>query len=124
MREITAEDAMKIKIPNNVREQFAMDVGGMEKEIFEIESFVNWPLWPVLPMKNVMWRQVDSRLPWSATIIAMVDNEGNMEKRVYLINTFGLRERGLKTIQDVRDKVEFLEYKTWKEMIDNGWRVD
>jgi len=55
-------------------------------------------------MKNVMWRQVDSRLPWSATIIAMSDNDGNIEKRVYLVNAFDLRELGLKTMQDVRDK--------------------
>lgn len=124
MRKITAKEAGAIKIPDDVKSQHNMSMEDLEKEIFDIENVENWPLWPILPIKNVMWRQVDSRLPWSVTMVAMGDNDGNLERRVYLIGAFDLKECGLTTIQDVRDKVEFLEYATWKEMIEAGWRVD
>jgi hypothetical protein len=101
-----------------------MSIDDIEKEIFDIEDVKNWPLWPILPLKNVMWRHVDSRLPWSATMIAMGDNDGNIEKRVYLVGPFDLKEHGLTTTGDIRDNVDFLEYATWKDMIEAGWRVD
>ncbi len=124
MIKMTAKEAAAIKIPDKVKGQCKMSAEEIEKEIFDIENVEDWPLWPILPMKNVAWRYIDSRLPWSASMVAMGDNDSNIEKRVYLIGAFDLRENGLLTTHDIRNKVEFLEYATWEEMIDAGWRVD
>jgi hypothetical protein len=124
MKKMTAKEAREIKIPDDIKEHNKMSMEEMEKEIFDFENSYIWPLWPILPVKNVMWRHVDSRLPWSAVIVAIGDNDGKIEKRVYLIGPFDLKEHGITTTRDIRDKVEFLEYATWGEMIEAGWRVD
>lgn len=124
MRLVTAKDAREIKIPDQVKDQYKMSIDDMKKEIFDFENVECWPLWPMLPIKNVMWRHVDFRLPWSAVMIAMVDNDGKREKRVYLIGAYDLKEHGIATTHDIRDKVEFLQYVTWEEMVEAGWRVD
>lgn len=124
MREITAKDARAIKIPDGVKDQHKMSMEDMKKEIFDFENIEIWPLWPILPLKNVMWRHVDFSLPWSAVMIAVGDNDGKIEKRVYLVGAFDLKEHGFATTHDIRDKAEFLEYSTWEEMVEAGWRVD
>lgn len=124
MRKMTAEDARAIKIPDGVKDHYKMGADNMQKEIFDFENAGCWPMWPILPLKNVMLRHVNVSIPWSAIMIAMGDNDGKLEKRVYLIGPFDLKEHGLSTTHDIRDKVEYLEYSTWEEMIDAGWRVD
>jgi hypothetical protein len=124
MRKLTAKEAREIKIPNEVKEQHSLSADDLKKEIFDIENTDIWPLWPILPVKNVMWRHVNSGLPWSAVVIAMGGDDGKIERRVYLVNAFDLKECGFANTHDVRNKAEFLEYATWEEMIEAGWRVD
>jgi hypothetical protein len=124
MRKLTAKEAKALKISEQVKEQYKISPDDMKREIFDLECVDMWPLWPIMPMKNVMWRHIDFRLPWSAIVVAIGDNDGNIEKRVYLVGAFDLKEQGLSTTHDIRDKVEFLEYATWEQMVEDGWRVD
>lgn len=73
------------------------------------------PHYPLLPVIKRSTRE--------SGIIIAGDNT-RLPLKVYLGNIFSLREDGIKTLEQIRNKYKLIEFGTIDAFLDDGWRAD
>lgn len=92
---------------------YGLDAEQFEKHRHMMENPLDWPRWPVLPLK----RFGDSTRPMAGVMVAIEARRLD----VYFCNMFDLSS-GL--IGEQLDKYDKQTYKDFEAILDDGWRVD
>ena len=77
-----------------------------------VGNFDNWPVWPILPMRNEIEKDKGSHR------LGVMTEEDTDTYNVYLINLFQIK-RGMDW-----DALPVAKFDTVEELIDSGWRLD
>ena len=96
------------------REDPKLDEMERQKEKHFIVS-MDMPHYPILP--------VVKKNEQKCGIIIAGDND-KLPLKVYLGNTFALKDEGITNIEQLRLKCKYIEFNTLDKFLDSGWRVD